>query len=55
MVKKGIPGGLLSGIMFQYPGAFIMAGLGVAAAESLKNPDGARGVGGVRGGQGGGS
>mmetsp|Transcript_91889 Transcript_91889/g.163588 ORF Transcript_91889/g.163588 Transcript_91889/m.163588 type:complete len:460 (+) Transcript_91889:47-1426(+) len=29
--KKGIRGGLLSGILFQYPGAFIMTALGLTA------------------------
>eukprot|EP00775_Hariotina_reticulata_P008009 gene8009-8207_t len=34
-VKKGVRGGLLSGALFQYPGAFIMTAVGVLAAEKL--------------------
>lgn len=37
-VKRGLGGGLLSGILFQYPGAFIMCGLGAGAAEVLRDP-----------------
>jgi chromate transporter len=37
-VKKGLRGGLLSGVLFQYPGAFIMAAVGVFAAKLLANP-----------------
>lgn len=37
-IKKGVPGGLLSGILFQYPGAFMMAGLGAGAANVLRDP-----------------
>lgn len=36
-------GGLLSGALFQYPGAVIMAAVGVFAADSLVNPKGALG------------
>lgn len=35
------PGGLLSGALFQYPGALIMTAVGVAAANLLANPSGA--------------
>mmetsp|Transcript_49324 Transcript_49324/g.142945 ORF Transcript_49324/g.142945 Transcript_49324/m.142945 type:complete len:502 (+) Transcript_49324:128-1633(+) len=31
--KKGVLGGLLSGILFQYPGAFAMTALGLTASE----------------------
>jgi hypothetical protein len=34
-------GGLLSGALFQYPGAFIMTAVGVFAAQLLANPSGA--------------
>ena len=37
-VKKGVVGGLLSGALFQYPGAMIMSGLGVLSATALKAP-----------------
>jgi chromate transporter len=37
-VKRGTRGGLLSGVLFQYPGAFIMTGVGVFAANLLANP-----------------
>lgn len=37
-VKKGFPGGLLSGALFQYPGALIMTGFGIAAAKVLATP-----------------
>lgn len=40
IIKKGASGGLLSGILFQYPGAVIMTALGVVAAEYLANPQG---------------
>lgn len=40
-VKKGIPGGILSGILFQYPGAIVMTALGYAAYKGLNNPKGA--------------
>lgn len=35
-VKKGIPGGLLGGVLFQYPGLFMMAAIGVGAANFLQ-------------------
>jgi hypothetical protein len=35
-----MPGGLLSGVLFQYPGAIIMAAVGVLAAEYLAKPKG---------------
>lgn len=41
VVKKGIPGGLLSGALFQYPGAIMMTALGAAANHGLANPTGA--------------
>ena len=34
-------GGLLSGALFQYPGAIIMTAVGVFAANLLANPSGA--------------
>lgn len=34
-VRKGVLGGLLSGALFQYPGAIIMTAVGVGAAETL--------------------
>jgi len=37
-VKKGVLGGLLSGALFQYPGAFIMTAFGIASAKVLKDP-----------------
>jgi chromate transporter len=37
-VKRGVRGGLLSGVLFQYPGAFIMTAVGVFAARLLANP-----------------
>jgi len=37
-VKRGVRGGLLSGILFQYPGAFIMTAAGVFAAKLLAQP-----------------
>uniref|UniRef100_A0A383W4R4 Chromate transporter n=1 Tax=Tetradesmus obliquus TaxID=3088 RepID=A0A383W4R4_TETOB len=40
IVKKGLKGGLLSGALFQYPGAFIMTAVGVFAANSLVDPTG---------------
>ncbi|CAG9463862.1 unnamed protein product [Pedinophyceae sp. YPF-701] len=39
VVSKGIPGGLLSGILFQYPGLIIMTVVGAGAAEFLASPD----------------
>ena len=36
-VKKGIPGGLLGGALFQYPGLFMMAAIGVGAANFLQD------------------
>ena len=36
-VKKGIPGGLLGGALFQYPGLFLMSAVGVGAAKFLQN------------------
>ncbi|KAK9816680.1 hypothetical protein WJX72_003596 [[Myrmecia] bisecta] len=38
VVKRGIPGGLLSGVLFQYPGFLIMALVGAGAANWLKDP-----------------
>lgn len=38
VTKKGIPGGLLSGILFQYPGLIMMTILGAGAAEYLVDP-----------------
>lgn len=39
VAKKGVKGGLLSGMLFQYPGLVMMAGLGVlAAARALDDP-----------------
>jgi chromate transporter len=40
IIKKGIRGGLLSGALFQYPGAVIMTAVGVFAARFLANPQG---------------
>ncbi|KAL3680672.1 hypothetical protein R1sor_023628 [Riccia sorocarpa] len=40
-IKKGVTGGLLSGILFQYPGAIIMCCIGVFAAKQLEHPRGA--------------
>lgn len=40
IIKRGMPGGLLSGVLFQYPGAIIMAAVGVLAAEYLAKPKG---------------
>lgn len=40
VLKKGVLGGLLSGILFQYPGAIIMTAIGVFAAKKLENPQG---------------
>lgn len=37
-VKKGVLGGLLSGALFQYPGAVIMTALGIASAKVLQTP-----------------
>lgn len=37
-VKKGVLGGLLGGALFQYPGAVIMTGFGIASAKALNNP-----------------
>jgi chromate transporter len=34
-VKKGIPGGLLGGVLFQYPGLIMMSVAGVGAANFL--------------------
>ena len=36
-VKRGIPGGLLGGALFQYPGLFMMAAIGVGAANFLQD------------------
>lgn len=33
VVKKGIPGGLLSGILFQYPGLVVMSAVGIGVKE----------------------
>ena len=40
VTQKGIPGGLLSGMLFQYPGLMMMSLAGAGAAEVLVNPDG---------------
>ena len=40
IVKKGTRGGLLSGALFQWPGAVIMTAVGVGAAAALENPSG---------------
>ena len=37
-VKRGVLGGLLSGALFQYPGALMMSGLGILSATALKTP-----------------
>jgi len=37
-VKKGIPGGLMSGVLFQSPGLFLMSLAGAGAADILVNP-----------------
>lgn len=37
------PGGLLSGALFQYPGAFIMTAVGVFAADQLTSSRGVLG------------
>lgn len=39
-VKKGVLGGLLSGALFQYPGAVVMTVVGAGAAAFLTNPPG---------------
>ncbi|KXZ42994.1 hypothetical protein GPECTOR_108g189 [Gonium pectorale] len=39
-VKKGVLGGLLSGALFQYPGAVVMTLVGAGAANFLTNPPG---------------
>ena len=39
VTQKGIPGGLLSGMLFQYPGLMMMSLAGAGAAEVLTNPD----------------
>jgi hypothetical protein len=57
IIKRGVPGGLLSGVLFQYPGAIIMAAVGVFAAQYLANPQGwlnGLTAGAARGGAGGG-
>ena len=38
VTKKGIPGGLLSGILFQYPGLIMMTLFGAGAATYLDRP-----------------
>lgn len=38
VTQKGIPGGLLSGMLFQYPGLMMMALAGAGAAEILVDP-----------------
>lgn len=37
-IRKGVLGGLLSGALFQYPGAIIMTAVGVGAAKVLGDP-----------------
>ncbi|KAJ9527912.1 hypothetical protein QJQ45_005640 [Haematococcus lacustris] len=37
-VRKGVLGGLLSGALFQYPGAVMMTAIGVGAANVLSSP-----------------
>jgi len=45
VTQKGIPGGLLSGMLFQYPGLMMMSLAGAGAAEILVNPaDWLRGI-----------
>ncbi|KAK3255906.1 hypothetical protein CYMTET_34936 [Cymbomonas tetramitiformis] len=45
VIQKGIPGGLLSGILFQYPGFMIMSVVGLGSARFLLNPsDALRGI-----------
>ena len=39
-VKKGVPGGLISGILFQFPGLVMMSLAGASAADVLVNPKG---------------
>ena len=39
VTQQGIPGGLLSGMLFQYPGLMMMSLAGAGAAEVLVNPD----------------
>lgn len=39
-VKKGIPGGLASGFLFQFPGLLMMSLAGASAADVLANPAG---------------
>ena len=36
--KKGLPGGLLSGVLFQGPGLLILSLLGWGAAKALEHP-----------------
>jgi len=38
VVSRGVPGGLLSGILFQYPGLLMMTLIGAGAAEWLSDP-----------------
>lgn len=38
VTQKGIPGGLLSGMLFQYPGLMMMSLAGAGAAEILVDP-----------------
>ncbi|GAQ86163.1 chromate transporter [Klebsormidium nitens] len=40
IVQKGIPGGLLSGLLFQYPGLVMMSLVGVGAGKFLVHPAG---------------
>jgi|TARA_B100001142_G_scaffold323183_1_gene372754 hypothetical protein len=46
VTQQGILGGLLSGLLFQYPGLLLMSLTGAGAAEALANP--ARCVGSLR-------
>mmetsp|Transcript_13553 Transcript_13553/g.40981 ORF Transcript_13553/g.40981 Transcript_13553/m.40981 type:complete len:438 (+) Transcript_13553:118-1431(+) len=38
VTQQGVPGGLLSGVLFQYPGAVMSALAGVGASRVLKDP-----------------
>lgn len=40
ILKKGLLGGVMSGVLFQYPGAIMMTAIGVFAAKKLENPQG---------------
>jgi len=38
VVQKGVAGGLMTGVLFQYPGFLIAALVGAGAANVLKHP-----------------